>query len=340
MAQEIAIIDGFDDYPSKTGAGIGFTSSWTLASDNGNVLLLAGRVGGRCLQLSNTATAYKVIPNATKIAVFFGYRQVENKSATLKSICEIRNNADIHVAVQIVEPNDLLVSGPGGILATVPLAFITNTWHSISILVEIHDTLGTVGIWIDGDPVLNLTNSDTKNAAAADANRVYLLAVGTASSPQRNQFDDFRVDIDAATHILEGRSAQVFMVADDSIQWAPSAGAVNYAMIDEAQADGDVTYNSANTVGFKDKFVSGGLGFNPDRIDAVMISMAARKGDVATRRIASLIDSGGVETQSPDHFLATDYTWDRKIHPLNPNGNAAWNKASVEGIKPGYVMIE
>src|SRR3546814_1715571 len=79
-------------------------------------------------------------------------------------------------------------------------------------------------------------------------------------------------------------------------------------MIDEGTCDQDSTYNTSNVVGDRDVFNLGTLDFNPNKIYAVVLTLIARKEDVATRRVKAFIQNGLVESPYEDMYLTTNYT--------------------------------
>src|SRR3546814_2957037 len=68
-------------------------------------------------------------------------------------------------------------------------------------------------------------------------------------------------------------------------------------MIDEGTCDQDSTYNTSNVVGDRDVFNLGTLDFNPNKIYAVVLTLIARKEDVATRRVKAFIQNGLVRSE-------------------------------------------
>jgi hypothetical protein len=245
-----------------------------------------------------------------------------------------------HLALFVNRFGRLAVYGPAGTsIATFDNAIISNTWHSISMAGEIHDSLGWLKVWIDGDLIVDLSNIDTKNAAGANVDRI--MFSGTPGfSDAENRFDDFRHDNGTTTQIPEGRFATLPLAADDAVQFTRLSGATNYEMIDDATCDEDTTYNSSNTVGHVDRFSYSAIPFNPDNIMAVMVSMCARKEDVATRRVRSFILSDATQVDFDDNFLSTNYTWDRHILELDPDGDVPWTKAALTALKAGYELRE
>src|SRR3546814_4051088 len=68
-------------------------------------------------------------------------------------------------------------------------------------------------------------------------------------------------------------------------------------------------------------FNLGTLDFNPNKIYAVVLTLIARKEDVATRRVKAFIQNGLVESPSEDMYLTTNYTILPTIFETNPDGD-------------------
>src|SRR3546814_14112985 len=73
---------------------------------------------------------------------------------------------------------------------------------------------------------------------------------------------------------------------------------------------------------------------------AVVLTLIARKEDVATRRVKAFIQNGLVESPSEDLYLTTNYTILPTIFETNPDGDVEWHKASVEATKTGYDLVD
>lgn len=340
----IDILDGFEDYPAVSTNGVGLLSTWTQEGTTARSLV-TGRVGGQALQLTTaTGGISRAVTPSAAFATFFGFLHSfapSNSNYMRFARWYAGGNPDVyHFALGINRFGRLAIYGPAQtIIAEFELAIINNTWHSLSVAGEIHDSLGWLKIWIDGDLIVDLSNIDTKNAAGANVERIAFMG-NEGFSDAVSIFDDFRHDSGVSTQIPEGRFAVLTYAADDGVQFTPLSGPSNYLMIDDATNDENTTYNSSNTVGHVDQFTVNALPFNPDNIMAIMVSMSARKEDVATRRIRAFVDSGGVQVDFADTFLSTNYTWDRYILELDPDGDVPWTKAALTALKVGYELRE
>lgn len=339
----IDFFDGFDDYPGVTTASVGLTSEWIVVGSTG-IALAAGRVGGQSLSMSRYTNSFSRFVEESANFSFFTAFLYSSGSANandfkLVNFCTSTGNNQ-HVAVGWNTLGQLYVQGPSGSdLARVNAIFNATEWFSIAVAGTIHDSEGTIKVLINGETVIDLTNIDTKNAAASTVGRINLYGTSGVSPPDP-YIDDVRYDYDSAIPIKEGRSVPLLPVSDSSVQFTPSSGSANYAMVDEITCDSDTTYNTSNTVGHEDKFGFGSLALNPDEIFAVQLAIAARKDDVATRILQPFLESNSVRANASDFYLGTNYAWRRKILEKNPDGDIAWEKAAVESLLGGYTIIE
>lgn len=335
----IGVIDGFDHYPDISTSGIGLFSTWIQAGGD-RTYLTTGRVGGNAIRYSDdyqSPKVYRDMPASDEISVFFGMiPQTQFVSTSLQFLRFCANNAyaafqfglrmSVTGALEILDYNSTVIH-------TAPGFFTLNSWCSIAIVAKIHSSAGVLKIWRNGELVIDMTNINLKNPSYATVTGALL---GWAS---HFDFDDFRYDYGTQTPIQEGRSVQTVVNADIEADWTRLSGSNNFDMVKEATCDGDTTYNSTSTIDARDLFSLAGLGFNPDAIHAVQLLYAARKDDVATRVLQSVLKSDSEEVLGDDNYLTTNYTWKGSIFELNPDGNVAWNKTSVEALQIGYQFI-
>lgn len=344
MAARIELIDGFEDYPGLTTAGVGLASYWITSSP---WALVAGRVGGQAIQLAGTGSyiAHE-LEAATQKAIFFAVKPATSVADHEGIIFRLCNGveANAHFSIGLTTGHKIYVLNAAGteIGRKTAVGIMLNTWASISLIWKSGDSDGELKIWVNGELIIDITNADLAHSSGPNATRFYLrdFSGGGTASTNNTLFDDVRVDTETNVQIQEGRYFQLTYATDDSIAWTRNTGATNLSAIDEATCDSDTTYNSSNTVGAIDKFTVNALGFNPDKIYAVVLGIASRKEDVATRRTQCFLESGAESFHSADKYETTDYTWQRNILELDPNGNIEWSKSGLEAIKPGYELIE
>lgn len=345
MAAHIELIDGFEDYPGLTTAGVGLQSYWMTSSP---WAIVAGRVGGQAIQLTSyTSYIAHNIEAATDKSIFFATKPMTTTvdregiffELTTATAANRHFSVGMHTSGQIYVLNALNAE-----IARVSAAgVLLNTWMSVSIAWHSGTSDGTLKIWINGELIIDLTNVNVQHASQAEASRFYLrggVSPGGTAAENNMLFDDVRIDTETNAQIPEGRYAQLTYATDDSVDWTRLSGSNNYEMIDEATCDSNTTYNVSNTVGHIDKFTVNALSFNPDKIYAVVLGLASRKEDVATRRTQCFLESGSESFHGEDKYETTDFTWQRHILELNPDGDVEWTKSALALVKPGYELIE
>lgn len=336
----IGVIDGFDHYPDTSTLGIGLFSTWIQAGGD-RTYLTTGRVGGQAIRYNDdyhNPKVYHDLPVSDEISVFFGViPKTQFISTTNQFIRFCANNAyaEFHFGLRIGVTGALeILNYNSVVIHTEPNFFTLNSWLSMSVVAKIHASAGMLQIRRNGELVVDMANIDLKNPSYATVTGVLL---GWAS---HFDFDDFRYDYDTLVPIPEGRSIQTTVNADVEADWTRLSGGSNYLMVDEMTCDDDTTYNSTSTIDARDLFSLAGLGFNPDAIHAVQLIYAARKDDVATRVVQSVLKSDSEEVLGALNYLTTDYTWSGHIFELDPNGDVPWTKESVEALQIGYQYID
>lgn len=343
MAAAIEILDGFEDYPDVFSAGVGLLANWWGSNSFGNneLLIAPGRVGGQAIEFRGSVFIAAPITDSTQASGFFSTRRIENNTSSFMALTNGSGYTQ-HIRLSFDADGTLFVHGPDNtVLGVVHFALPLNTWASIAWCAKIHDSLGEFKLWINGEPKLTIANVDTRNAADASGtiNRIRFLssaALGNLSF----QVDDVRVDSDSFYQIPEGRFASVYVNETIDADFTPNGAATNHEAVDDPTCDMDVTYNESNTVGHVDRFGLAELGFNPDVIYAVQMTLISRKVDVATRRLNAFLEVGAEVITTPDKFETTDYTIQRLISVTNPNTTLPYTKGDLAAARLGYELIE
>lgn len=127
------------------------------------------------------------------------------------------------------------------------------------------------------------------------------------------------------------------------IDFTPSAGADNSAMVDEAPAhDYDTTYNESNTVAHKDRFeIADSMEAGNNEIYGAQVhAMVKDTLETAGRDARCVIFQTATEYQGST--LDLDSTGWQALHhmwELNPDTSAAWTKPEVLAAEIGYEIV-
>lgn len=207
-----------------------------------------------------------------------------------------------------------LYSFGGTTLATSTNILQANTWHFIEVLVTIHPSAGTVEVYVDGSKTgwIDITGQNTRNTANSYANG---FGIGANDSVTTYHDDVYFAD----ARMGDGRVREVPITTGDGTHadFTPSSASDNGAMVDEADPDGDTTYNQSTTPGNVDTYNVGTVG-----------STGAIKG-LITRAVVKKVGTGVVGVQLVRRVAGTDYT-DAAEHFLPSDAYVALGKFDVQ----------
>lgn len=343
----ILLIDGFDVY-NGVQTNIGLQASWNCVTPT-SLTMQAGRFGGQSAQVafldSSSGTSpsmYKAFTGASSCTYGFAlYTDTLNNTWS--------TTAAWHVALRSGTTNyvNILFNPVAGITvkrdtvelgSTAPGLFTSDNWYYIEVEHVISDTVGRVTVYVNGVSVLNLTSQDTKNGVAATVDNI-IFQGGTDNLTGSGTYGNYRYDdfylVDTATKLGESRVETLYPNADTATtDWTPLSGTDNYAMVDEAQCDGDVSYVYASAAA-TDNYDFANLSDNPASVRAVQAVMFAKKTDTATRNIYLQTVSGATTSDGSAQQLLSEYTRFNRIMETDPNTAAAWTYTNVNAVKGG-----
>lgn len=345
----IAWIEPWDFYADLPDTAIGAASVWNggigSAFDDG-FSLVAGLLGGTglALQVNDNGTVgakevYRAIPPTTQVTLNFYARYtipqavqqvIQFKSASLVNQCQL----------QLTPIGVFQVLGEGeAVMATGTFIQQADAVNHFRILVDI-TTPGdnSFKLYINGNDTPDI---DVDGVDLMDDVNLFIEAISIRRSYRDaaidSAYDHMICLYDECTLIPELEMYPLHPTGDDAAAWTRSAGANNYANIDEAQIDGDATYNHSTTVNQKDRFTYPALGFVPDYIYSVSLVTTARKEESATQTLQQHIKIAATEYPSADIFLSTTYSLYYKHYVQNPATVAPWVPADLP-IKTGYEL--
>jgi hypothetical protein len=204
--------------------------------------------------------------------------------------------------------------------------------------VFVHDSTGSIVAYIDGDQALSVTGADTRQQTGDDITLVRLFgAAATSANPRVMNWDDIYVN---GTRLGPCRVDTLRPAVDTAdADWTPSAGADHYAVVDETTVNGDTDYVSAATPGDLDLYAMGSLGFTPDIVHAVQVTMVARKDDAEARQVRSELKSGTITAEGTTQGLATSYLPYGDLYQTDPDTAMAWTPGAVNAIQVGVEVV-
>lgn len=222
----IQFVDSVDHYTASTD----IVRKWTNGVSIMAVLPGGGRFGTAAL-ISGIAEVTLATP-ATEWCWSFLFRASANASNRIASV-NISGTAQVRLMRLSNGALDVqrLVTSIG---TTIPGLIVPTAFHVIRWQGTIHNTTGTVRLWVDGTEVLTLSGVDTQ---AHSTLNTWDTAFVDASVNQR--VEDLIVCTDPADLVaLDHHVACLFPTADGAhTAWSKTAGSDAYALVDEPAPD-------------------------------------------------------------------------------------------------------
>ena len=186
------------------------------------------------------------------------------------------------------------------------------------------DATGWVRIYYNGAEVASVDNVRTASATAS-IDRVVFASVSLARDWR---FTDFVWHTNAGPIGDCGVFYRPANADGASSDFTPSAGADNYAMVDEIGPDEDTTYNESDgTAGHRDAFEQAGVASNLVVL-AVAPMIRARKTDTGAGTIKVGLEHDGDEVESAAKALSESYLTFMKIFEDCPD-ETGWTPTQV-----------
>jgi hypothetical protein len=166
---------------------------------------------------------------------------------TLSFVGGFLDGGSVNINIIITTTGELAVrKGSDSPFATGTTQLSSGVWYWIEIYARTHNTLGEYELRIDGDVEISGTGLNTRDGSNNYSNRVFF-----SGGSLNAKIDDVYVNNDTGGNFYGPCYVEHLRpTADDTETWTPSAGTDNYALVNEAQSDGDTTYvetSGANT---------------------------------------------------------------------------------------------
>ena len=259
--------------------------------------------------------------------------------------------------VKFIGPSLYLISDTSGlhlyrgstlVASSAPNIWINPQLHHIEIKVFSSATAGTFEVKMDGLLVWSETGINTggQDIIGVRFGNTKRDDAGYASYGDGNRGKVYYDNIFLADDWQgELNSFLLLPESDYSVQWSPSTGSDNYAMIDEVGSDGDTTYVETTTAGHKDLYEFEDLPATVTTINAVSVVLTAKKIEPSgLTQVQTIAEQDAVEYEVGDaHTLSTEYptTYNDasyRVFSTCPDGTA-WTPAKLNAIKWGIKAV-
>jgi hypothetical protein len=341
----ILFVEGFDYYPAITGV-TGVAGRWTLLNTS-STSLTTGRFGdGQALSSSPSTSQNltRAVPSTNTISCGVAIRITDASEVNAnRRLIEFRNASGPQCGVGINASGEIIAyrNTQATVLGTATgITFSDGVWHYIEVEAFVHDSTGFINVYKDGVQVLAVSGADTKQQTSDDITLLRLYGTdGTSAQPNVFAWDDIYVT-DQGTRLGESRVKTLYPDgATADANWTPSGGGDNYEQVDEAQVDGDTSYVASDTPGDLDFYTVTDLGFAPDTVHAVQLTMCARKDDVETREVRLKLKSGAVVEDGATQAMAATYQYFSDVYEEDPDAVGPWTAASVNALQIGIETV-
>ena len=131
------------------------------------------------------------------------------------------------------------------------------------------------------------------------------------------------------------------VAAADTAQknFTPDSGTNNYSRVGEFVADDDTSYVTSSTVGAKDLYTLGSIGYNPASLYAVSLSIRAAKKDAGIRTLRPVIKSGSTQGNGTTTYLGSGYGVQTALFTVDPATSAAWTPGALYTLSGGMEIV-
>jgi hypothetical protein len=347
----IVFASGFD-YMANTVTGTGgLTSILDGYANSSYVQRGAGRyLSGYSIEFPTLGSisrwALKAIPASATHTVGFAF-YIGSGLGTMSGNCVIGQWTDAAGTDQctlVLKPDGTLAFYRGyasvSLGASAAGVVASNGWYYVECSLTISDTAGTFDIHVDGVSVASGSGLDTKaSASLATADKFYFGGNSGVSPRPLMRFDDMYIR-DDLTFMGPLFFEYLPPTADTATKdFTRSAGADNYALLDELTGASVTDYTESSGAGATDIFDFGSLSSTPTAIHLVQTVVLAQKTEAGTRTFRSRLKqsatfSNGVTATPQNSWL---FTFDKFL--VDPVSGIAFTGAGVTSLQAGYEIV-
>ena len=254
-----------------------------------------GYANGKCVKMNSSYRAFFQVCTHAKTKVFgFHVRYASTRNYTVTTAyCLVAFGGP---NIQIWNTSSGLDIRHGSTQIATGSSFVGPGLTHVEVKVFSNATTGTVQVKINGVLVVDASGLDTDGA---DITNAYFGTAYNEDTCYDNIFiaDDWQGELTSC--LLQPTS-------DTAVEFTPSAGTDNFALVDDAAQDGDTTYVESNTLNHEDLY-----GYSDIATDAVIkavsIVTVAKRTDATARSIQHVARQGATDYDLDTFVLADAY---------------------------------
>jgi len=321
--------------------GTGGQGSSSISSGN-------GRRSSNCIRFTNWShPTWKVFDQQGTWIVGFAFKHDAHPSGNRHLVgvldgsshqCCVRFNLDGTVSA---------VRGDGGgtVLATSVATFPISIFDYYEVKFVVHNTTGSIEVRKNGTTILTTGATNTRGGTAnnSGATIAFLHQGGTVGSAGLDLDDVYICDGQGSANndfLGDCRVDATFPNAEAStIEFTPSTGTDNSALVDDNPSNDDTDYVSSSTPGDHDLYDFPAIAPTAGSVFGVAVHITARKDDAGVREIRDKIRQGGTTYDGTTVGISTSYDMYTEIHEEDPDTSAPWTIAGVNSAEFGVELV-
>lgn len=334
----LLFLDGFEYFDKTKWQRMDGFSTYTFIRTGGY-----NSFGGGALQLASqgagSAVTYRLPASGGFVFGAAIFWSVTGALDLLQAMEDVWPTRVTHLSLSTNTLNQPCVKCGGTVIATGTRVFTQGTFYYIEFKGTIDAVAGSFSVRINGipEPGLTVSGVTTKNGGTGQWTRLGLqgngytffddLYVCDQSGPRNNTFLGM-VHIDT---VLPQTDA---VAAGSNHAWTPSTGTDHGAIVGNPTQNTN-NFNSSSTVGAKDTYNLPPVLAAGSLCRGMQITMTAKRTDLNTRLMCSVVRVGGVDYEGPtiapsNQFVAVVQPWE-----INPATGLAWTPADLDAIEAG-----
>lgn len=220
-----------------------------------------------------------------------------------------------------------------------------DVWYYLEAKVHTASSGGSAEVRINGQAIIQETSIDTSNqnhelvqsfvfagGTSLYYDDIYICNWDDGTSEQGASNNDFFGPIRIAT-IYPSSGGFYSDFTPSGISPQP----LNWQNVDEPNYPNDDTdFNYAPSGIYDDSFIMSSLPADAYEVKAIQVNVRAKKDDVGTRAVRSLIRASGTDYTASGHVLADSWSYYLDIWGKNPYTDALWEPGDFTVVEFGY----
>lgn len=331
-------IDGFDFY--NDAGGTEMASLYESAGGTRSAVGDGVYSYGRSHAVASTAVTYAFGGNWGTVYLAFHWKTKTVQGSDTVRWIQLDDSATEQCSLRIDSSGYLKVYQGSTLKATSasPVFTSQNTWYWVAMKFVVHNSTGSILVYVNGTEVFNASSLDLTGTANAYATKVHFRR-SAADAAAEGSLDNLHIydgsDGSPYDAILAEHRIYYGLPDGDGVatDWTASSGS-DYACVDENPPNEDTDYISSATVGHRNSFTV--PDFDGDLvIHALSLTMQARKDDATTRGIKGYSLISGTRYYSSEFSMGATYVLHTAQWIKSPASSADWTPTEINAAEWG-----